>query len=48
MEGYDKDFQERESPLPDFRGLNNQNKEGDVVQDNDNESDSSSLYSILL
>lgn len=45
--GYDKDFQEGESPLPDSGGLSDQNGEEDVVQDNEDESDSSSFHSVL-
>lgn len=46
MGGYDKDFQ-GESPLLDSEGLSNQNGEEDVVQDNEDESDSSNLRSVL-
>lgn len=38
LEKYNKDFQEKDSRLPNFRGLNDQNGEEDVIQDNENES----------
>lgn len=46
--GYDKDLQEEESPSPDSGGLSDQNGEEDVVQENEDESDFSSLHSVLL
>lgn len=46
--GYNKDFHERKSLLPDSEGLNNQNGEEDERQDNKDKFDSSSLHSILL
>lgn len=48
MGKYDKNFQEKELPLPDSKRLSDQNKEKDVVQDNEDEFDSSSFYSVLL
>lgn len=48
MERYDKNFEEGESSLPDSRGLSNQNGEENVVQNNEDESNSSNLYLILL
>lgn len=46
--GYDKDFQERESPLSDSKRLSNQNGEKDMIQDNKDKSDSFSFHLVLL
>lgn len=47
LRGYNKDFQERKSPLLDSGRLSDQNGGEDVVQNNKDEFDSSSLYSVL-
>lgn len=48
MGEYDKDFQEGKSLLPDSKRLNDKSKKENVVQDNENKSDSSSFHLILL